>query len=453
MQEKIRGGILGLAVADALGVPVEFKSRESLLKSPVTDMFGHGTYNQPEGTWSDDTSMILCLVDSLSNDGLDYKKIMDNFAAWVKHGDYTPYQEVFDIGNATKQAVVNYIQGIEPFKCGGRNDNDNGNGSLMRILPIAFYIVGKYGLDCETATIVDIVHKTSSLTHGHMRSQIACGIYVMIAIELIKGRILCYAIQNGIQQAFSYYSENHESKYEIKKYTRVKSKGFKDLKESEIKSSGYVVDTLEAALWCLLNTDNYKDCVLKAVNLGEDTDTVAAVAGGLAGIAYGIKQIPEEWLSKLVRREYIEQLCDAFTVTVYADCTKMLSEYKLFFEQATKTNCCEWRSGDKVDENTYSFAYPVYCKELNAFTQMVERTYFWKNNYIEIIENNGLKMSDDLVDAIERADEELLGAILTSFIRQERFCDGLIASAVEQKVFLKIINRLESFNPICSCPK
>ena len=110
MQEKIRGGILGLAVADALGVPVEFKSRESLLKSPVTDMFGHGTYNQPEGTWSDDTSMILCLVDSLSNDGLDYKKIMDKFAGWLKYGDYTPYQEVFDIGNATKQAVVNYIQ-------------------------------------------------------------------------------------------------------------------------------------------------------------------------------------------------------------------------------------------------------------------------------------------------------------------------------------------------------
>jgi len=388
MQEKIRGGILGLAVADALGVPVEFKSREALNISTVTDMFGYGTYNQPEGTWSDDTTMILCLVDSLSKDGLDYNKIMDNFASWIKYGDYTPYQEVFDIGNVTKRAVVNYIQGIEPLKCGGRNDNDNGNGSLMRILPIAFYIIGKYGIDCESATIVDIVHKTSSLTHGHMRSQIACGIYVMIAIELIKGRIMCYAIQNGIEQAFSYYGKNHESEYELKKYSRIKSNDFKDLKEPEIRSSGYVVDTLEAALWCLLNTNNYKDCVLKAVNLGEDTDTVAAVAGGLAGIAYGIKLIPEEWLSKLARREYIEQICD-------------------------------------------------------AFTQKVEHTYFWKNNYIEIIENNGLKMSDDLVDAIESADEELLGAMLTSFIRQERFCDGLIASAVEQKVFLKIILRFE----------
>ena len=165
----------------------------------------------------------------------------------------------------------------------------------------------KYGYECDTSIIVRLVHDVSSLTHGHIRSKITCVIYIMIAIELADGNDIETSVSRGTSRAFKHYIRNNEK--EIENYMRIKNKNFKFLKEDKIKSSGYVVDTLEAAIWCLLNTNNYSDCVLKSVNLGSDTDTVAAVAGGLAGIVYGIDNIPSEWLEKLVKRDYIETLC------------------------------------------------------------------------------------------------------------------------------------------------
>jgi len=134
MANNILNGIMGLCVADALGVPVEFVDRETLLKNPVVDMRSYGTYNQPVGTWSDDTSMTLCLADSLSR-GLDYDSIMKNFMRWINEGEFTPHGEVFDVGNATRRALGRFEKGAAPLNCGGTSDNDNGNGSLMRILP------------------------------------------------------------------------------------------------------------------------------------------------------------------------------------------------------------------------------------------------------------------------------------------------------------------------------
>lgn len=306
MNKNLRSAILGLAIGDALGVPVEFQSREDLRLNPVVDMRGYGTYNQPEGTWLDDTSMTLCLLDSIAG-GINYNDIMDKFVMWKNYGQYTPYGETFDIGIGTREAILRYENGIECLECGGKSEYDNGNGSLMRILPMAFYIIKKYGYECDTSIIARRVHDVSSLTHGHIRSKIACVIYIMIAIELADGNDIETSVSRGTNRAFKYYSSNNED--EIENYIKIKSENFKFLKEDEIKSSGYVVDTLEAAIWCLLNTNNYSDCVLKAVNLGSDTDTVAAVAGGLAGIVYGIDNIPSEWLEKLAKRDYIETLC------------------------------------------------------------------------------------------------------------------------------------------------
>jgi ADP-ribosylglycohydrolase len=313
LKNQIFGGILGLAVGDALGVPVEFQSREELRKNPVTDMRGYGTYNQPPGTWSDDTSLTLCLLDSLAHKKIDYADIMQRFLSWIDDGKYTAHDEIFDVGIATRKALQHFRKGTAPLKCGGTSENDNGNGSLMRILPLAFYLHPFWREDfTRVEESVGIIHNVSSLTHAHKRSQIACGLYLSIAKNLFDETDLHNAIYTGLETAKEYYENEKGYTDDLKHYKCIFNINFAKLPEKEIKSTGYVVDTLEAALWCLLNTDNYKDCVLKAVNLGDDTDTVAAVAGGLAGMFYGVDGIPKEWLEKLARRDYIEKLCEDF---------------------------------------------------------------------------------------------------------------------------------------------
>ncbi len=309
MRNYVLDGIMGLCVADALGVPVEFMERRSLKRNPVVNMREYGTYNQPKGTWSDDTSMTLCLLDSLSN-GLDYDNIMTKFLDWFKKGEYTPYGQAFDIGNGTRRALMRFEEGTPALECGGKSDHENGNGSLMRILPIVFYLRSKYGRDFTSKDeAFQIIHNISALTHAHKRSKIACGIYISIASELFKEVDLKGAIESGIYKAMEYYRNQNEFAEELNHYRRIESKDFEKTNIDKIKSSGYVVHTIEAAIWCLLNTKNYKDCVLKAVNLGEDTDTVAAVAGGLAGLYYGYDEIPKEWVDVIVRKDYVEGLC------------------------------------------------------------------------------------------------------------------------------------------------
>ena len=307
LKEKTLGGILGLCVADALGVPVEFASRESLAHNPVTDMRGYGTYNQPPGTWSDDTSMTLCLLDSLKN-GLDYFDIMRKFLLWKQKAEYTPHGEVFDIGITTRRALARFAGGTEPLECGGIFEQDNGNGSLMRILPLAFYLYAQYGKDfADNEEAHKIIHEVSSLTHAHQRSHIACGLYLSVAVNLFDADGLKIGIYSGVREVKKWYENKDEYADELKYYNRIFEDGFMDLPKEAIKSGGYVVDTLEAALWCLSATDSYESCVLKAVNLGGDTDTVAAVAGGLAGIYYGYEAIPQKWINQIARLDYVKE--------------------------------------------------------------------------------------------------------------------------------------------------
>ena len=305
---NIYDGIIGLATGDALGVPVEFMSRECIARNPVKSMREYGTHHQPMGVWSDDTSLTLALLDSMVQcKAINYTDIMDKFSAWLLYGEYTALGEVFDVGNATSKAIMNYGRGIAPLECGDKSEYENGNGSLMRILPIAYYLYNHQELSIDVQ--MELIHNLSSLTHGHSRSQVGCGIYVMVAIRLIGGTDpIAECVRNGIQTAFDYYDRIGE--IEIRSYNRLKRLDeFKRLPEEQIQSSGYVVHTLEAALWCLLNSSSYQECVLKAVNLGDDTDTVGAVAGGLASSFYGADQIPEEWINVIAGREYIKELC------------------------------------------------------------------------------------------------------------------------------------------------
>lgn len=310
MQHIILDGILGLCVGDALGVPFEFSSREDLKKDSVTKMRSHGTYDQPIGTWSDDTSMSLCLVDSLIG-GLNYYDIMKKFLEWYTEGEYSPHGEVFDIGAATKKALLRFSEGIHPLNCGGRQEMDNGNGSLMRILPILFYLRAHYGDALKkNDEVYTIIHNVSRLTHAHPRTLIACGIYINIAALIAQKLSMEEAVHTGVQHAFDYYSQRSEYEPELHHFSRLNATDFKNIPEKDIHSTGYVVHTLEASIWSLLNSSNYKDAVLKAVNLGNDTDTIATVAGGLAGLHYGADSIPKEWIDNIVRKDFIVNLCN-----------------------------------------------------------------------------------------------------------------------------------------------
>ena len=288
---KVYDGIIGLVVGDALGVPFEFKKRDTFKAEKMT---GYGTYNQPPGTWSDDSSLTLATVASIGGTGkIDLADIMDNFIMWLNDGAYTPYGSVFDVGRSTRKAIFRYASGVEPLKCGGQTYMDNGNGALMRILPLAF-------IPHTTQDVLNV----SKLTHAHEISQTACSLYIYIAGKLIEGTSIKEAICS-----LAYL----QPVMQMEEFKRIAYIG--ELNRDEIRSSGYVVDTLEAALWCLWVTNTYKDCVLTAVNLGVDTDTVAAVAGGLAGIVYGCggkNGIPTRWINQIARKEWIQSLCDNF---------------------------------------------------------------------------------------------------------------------------------------------
>lgn len=310
MENYILDGIIGLCVADALGVPVEFIDRKILMQNPVVDMRSGGTYNKVIGTWSDDTSMTLCLVESLSR-RLDYHDIMGNFMKWANTGEYTASGEVFEIGNGARKALMRFERGTSPLECGGKSEFNNGDGSLMRILPIVFYLQSIYGVEFQDQDdAFERIHNLSKLTHAHQRSQMACGIYISVASMLISRIDLKVAVKLGIEKAMNYYRKKDDFADELKHFKWLEREEFINIPMENIKTSGYVVDTLEAGIWCLLTTTSYKECVLKAVNLGDDTATAATVAGGLSGLYYGYKQIPEKWVSQIAKKEYIIGLCE-----------------------------------------------------------------------------------------------------------------------------------------------
>lgn len=308
---KTLSGLMGLCVGDALGVPVEFTSRAERVKSPVTTMQGYGTWNQPPGTWSDDSSLSFCLAECLCR-GYSLDAIANSFWRWYKEAYWTPRGDVFDIGQTTHTAIMRLKQGVVPHQAGGKVENSNGNGSLMRILPMAYC-----HRNLTLGELLARVHDVSAITHAHARSQMACGIYISIAVALLEGADLQTAYLQALQDIQTIYSVR-EFLLEKPHFGRIFSGEIAKLPVEEINSGGYVIDTLESSLWCLLNSSSYSEAVLKAVNLGGDTDTTAAVTGGLAGIYYGVENIPKQWMNQIARRQDIIYLAERFARAVYA---------------------------------------------------------------------------------------------------------------------------------------
>jgi len=303
--ERIAGGIWGAIVGDALGVPVEFTSREERQRDPVTGMRGYGTHNQPPGTWSDNSSLLLCTVEALTGE-YSPAHLAELFLAWKEQGYMTSHGSVFDIGIATSAAIMRIKQGVAPEEAGGAGERDNGNGSLMRILPVALCYA-----NAPVEEMLGIAHRVSSLTHRHPRSQMACGLYCLMAKALLEGKAPQEAYQYMIEQGQQYYIVAPFDN-EHRHFARLFSGNIAEVPEAEIATSGYVVHTLEASIWSLLNSSSYEETVLKAVNLGDDTDTTGCVAGGLAGVYCGMDGIPAEWLGVIEGKEWLEEIMGVF---------------------------------------------------------------------------------------------------------------------------------------------
>jgi len=326
MQDKskkyrlIFDSVLGFAIGDALGVPIEFTSRKSLELNPLKEMVGYGSHKVPEGTWSDDSSMLLATMDSITEKGkIDYDDIMRKFCDWYINSKYTATGITFDIGVSTRTALTKFYKGVPALKCGGKGEFDNGNGSLMRILPIVLY---SYFKDFNEEEEIKLLNEISSLTHAHEISKLGCKIYCDYVKLLING----YDKTESLKKLkFNNYNKYY-SNVAISKYKNILDGNLREVNYDNIKSSGYVVDTLEASIWSVLKTNSYEEAVLKAINLGDDTDTVGAITGSLAGIIYGYENIPKKWIEKLKNRDYLVNLINEYSNSFYKN--ELVTEQK-----------------------------------------------------------------------------------------------------------------------------
>lgn len=299
-----KDGIMGVIIGDALGCPVQFRSREEVERNPVKGMRGFGTFNLPAGSWTDDGSMTLCTLASIKEKNeIDLDDIMSRFVRWFNKGEYTPFGFPFDQGITCTNAIRNYERYRDTEICGGTSERANGNGALMRIMPVCLFAL-KY----DTEEAIGAVHQVAGLTHNHIRGLIGCGLYYFMVKAIVKhSGSLKERLQRGLDEGFTFYQKKADLGY----YERLRDlEKLAEIPEDEINSSGYVVDSLEAAVWGLVTTETFEEALLKVVNLGDDSDTVGAICGGLAGLYYGYNAIPKEWLSEIKRREWIEGMCD-----------------------------------------------------------------------------------------------------------------------------------------------
>ncbi len=301
-KQRMIDGLMGHIIGDALGVPVEFKSRSELDSKPVSDMVGYGTHDQPPGTWSDDSSMTLITVESLLLKGYDPKDMLDGFCKWAFYGYMTPYGKTFSIGKTTVEALKNYRMKKDFLNCGLSGERDNGNGSLMRILPASIYFAEE-----SDKNIIKKISEVSALTHSHIRSKLSCILFSFIIRDLINAKSLYEALANANRLLVPLIPDSEKINFK-----RILNFEILQLNRTEIRSSGYVIDTLEAVLWSVFNSSNTKEALLTAVNLGGDTDTIGAITGGLAGIIWGLDSISSKWLKEIAKKDKIYTLIELF---------------------------------------------------------------------------------------------------------------------------------------------
>lgn len=424
----ITAGVLGFVIGDCLGVPVEFKNRYWLKSNPVKDMLEKGSHFQPKGTWSDDSSMVLATIHSLIelkgySSSNSFYDMADKFVDWYKNGLYSPNGEAFDIGNTTRAALEKFIANRNK-ECGEGSLYDNGNGSLMRILPLAYYF---YKTNTELKQRKNITFEVSSITHSHIMSKYACLMYVEYLLNIIKGidKYKAYKLMIETVEDLLKSEEKQNRKIISEAYKRILNGKLDKLKENDIKSSGYVVDTLEAVLWIVLNSKDYKEAVLEAVNLGDDTDTVGALAGGLLGAIYGYNAIPVEWTNVVIRKDEIVSICRSWEATKFNTAEDYItiggeifvkndiSKYALLYKTLEKYR--DYHKGldltdtKKVDEYAFQiikdlFEINILCKNYNEVTKVIPYEIAKSDNKEADINNLSVLECLSLITSIQRED-------------------------------------------------
>jgi ADP-ribosylglycohydrolase len=298
------GGLMGLIIGDALGVPVEFTSREERNSDPVRGLRAYGTHGQPAGTWSDDGSMALAHAAAFIDHGWQAERHLDAFLDWHDKGLYAAHGRVFDVGFATARALTRYRQGRPVDQAGGQHARDNGNGSLMRILPAACWWAG-----APAELIIACMGEVSALTHAHARSRLICALHALLVDGLLSRKSVTASLLGAAEQLAP-----HIPAQERAYFRPLFDASWLDRPRTAIPSDGHVVSTLIASCWCLHRHDDFADAVLEAVNLGGDTDTTAAVTGGLAGLRAGFSGIPKAWTTVLPRPAPLIALIEKFAL-------------------------------------------------------------------------------------------------------------------------------------------
>ena len=295
--DRFRGCLLGLAVGDALGTTLEFKPPGTF--EPISDMVGGGPFRLEPGQWTDDTSMALCLAASLIEcAGFDPRDQMDRYVRWWRQGYMSCTGECFDIGNATRSALSRFEAAGEPYS-GSTDPMSAGNGSLMRMAAVPMYFAG------STEETIARSADSSRTTHGALEAIDACRYFAGVLVGALTGVDKAALLSPRYCPTAGYWERNPLAA----NIDSIASGSFKA--NTEVRGTGYVVHTLEAALWAFHHTRDFREGALKVVNLGDDADTTGAVYGQIAGAHYGVKAIPAEWLERLAMREMIESMADS----------------------------------------------------------------------------------------------------------------------------------------------
>jgi ADP-ribosylglycohydrolase len=294
--ETLRGAVYGHLVGDAIGVPYEFTAPDA---TRVVEVRGEGSHHQPAGTWSDDGALMLALLDSLLSAGFDPEDQGRRALAWWDDRAYTPDGDgAFDIGGATSTALSRLRAGTPAIDAGGTEEHDQGNGSLMRILPIALVDV-----PVDDAALVERAHLASRVTHGHPNCQVACALYVLLARTLIEHPDGDPEAALGLatDRLLAVYGREPAFASVVRALLAYRS-GVKK------PGGGWVFDSFWSAWGAFATARSYRETIERSIRYGHDTDTTAAIAGGLAGLRWGVDGIPAEWLSALRGRELVEEL-------------------------------------------------------------------------------------------------------------------------------------------------
>jgi len=294
MLDRYKGALMGLAVGDALGTTVEFKSPGSF--EPLTDIVGGGPFRLNPGEWTDDTSMALCLAESLiENKGFNGSDQMKKYCDWWKNGYNSSNGRCFDIGNTVSDALNKFQRSGDPFS-GSTAENSSGNGCIMRLAPVPLF----YRRDTEDA--IEKSGESSRTTHGSVLSVDSTKYMAAIILNCLNGKTK-EEILDG--ETYSNIKETMAVKVQ-----EIINGSFKEKQPPEIRGTGFVVASLEASLWAFYNTDDFKSGCLAAVNLGDDADTTGAIYGQIAGAYYGLNGIPDSWVDKIVQKEFILELSE-----------------------------------------------------------------------------------------------------------------------------------------------